>query len=167
MVQDVWLRATFRENHKSNKRGTSACKLRKIWDSPAYIFFLVFALKGKPVQPTVKKKKKDFLFSSNITAGFHHFFSPAEPSCMQWKITVKYWVEESNRLDELLGFNTKHFLCVFSGLNPRHMEVRGRIGATAAGLHHVHSNVGSELHLWPTLQLTAMPDQGLNRHPHG
>ena len=46
--------------------------------------------------------------------------------------------------------------------------------ATAAGVHHIHSNTGSEPHLQPTLQLTATADpkptergQGLNSHPHG
>ena len=34
----------------------------------------------------------------------------------------------------------------------------GRIRAVAAGLRHNHSNAGSELHLQPTTQLTAMPD---------
>ena len=34
----------------------------------------------------------------------------------------------------------------------------GQIRATAAGLHHRHSNTGSELHLRPTPQLTATPD---------
>ena len=33
---------------------------------------------------------------------------------------------------------------------------RGLIGATAASLYHGHSNLGSELHLRPTLQLVAM-----------
>ena len=37
-------------------------------------------------------------------------------------------------------------------------QARGRIGATAASLHHSHGNAGSELHLRPTPQLTAMPD---------
>ena len=37
-------------------------------------------------------------------------------------------------------------------------QSRGLIGAVAAGLHHSHSNAGSELRLQPTLQLTAMPD---------
>ena len=37
-------------------------------------------------------------------------------------------------------------------------QARGQIGTTAAGLHHSHSNVGSEPHLRPTLQLTATPD---------
>ena len=35
---------------------------------------------------------------------------------------------------------------------------RGQIRATAAGLHQSHSNLGSELCLQPTTQLTAMPD---------
>ena len=37
-------------------------------------------------------------------------------------------------------------------------QARGPIGAVAAGLHHSRSNAGSELHLHPTPQLTAMPD---------
>ena len=32
-------------------------------------------------------------------------------------------------------------------------EARDGIGAAAAGLHHSHSNAGSELHLQPTPQL--------------
>ena len=37
-------------------------------------------------------------------------------------------------------------------------QARGPIGAVAAGLYHSHSNVGSELHLRPIPQLTAMLD---------
>ena len=37
-------------------------------------------------------------------------------------------------------------------------QARGRIRATAAGLHHSHSNARSDPHLRPTPQLTAMPD---------
>ncbi|RKM63539.1 hypothetical protein C0984_19550, partial [Clostridioides difficile] len=37
-------------------------------------------------------------------------------------------------------------------------QARGLIGAIAAGLHHSHSNTGSEPHLQPTPQLTATPD---------
>ena len=37
-------------------------------------------------------------------------------------------------------------------------QARDRIGATAAGLHHRHSNARSEPHLRPTPQLTATPD---------
>ena len=53
-------------------------------------------------------------------------------------------------------------------------QARGQIGAVAAGLHHSHSNAGSELCLQPTPHLTATMDpqptergQGLNPHPHG
>ena len=37
-------------------------------------------------------------------------------------------------------------------------QARGPIGATAAGLHHSHSNVGSKPHLQCTPQLMAVPD---------
>ena len=37
-------------------------------------------------------------------------------------------------------------------------QARGRIGAVAAGLHHSHSNAGSEPCLLPIPQLTAMLD---------
>ena len=53
------------------------------------------------------------------------------------------------------------FWGVFLGLHPQHKEgsqARGQMGATAAGLCHSHSNSGSELCLWPTSQLRAMPD---------
>ena len=52
-------------------------------------------------------------------------------------------------------------------------QARAQIGAAASGLHHSHSNMGSEPCLRPTPQLAAMPDswptergQGLNPHPH-
>ena len=38
-------------------------------------------------------------------------------------------------------------------------QARGRMGAVAASLRQSHSNSGSEPHLRPTLQLTAMPDR--------
>ena len=37
-------------------------------------------------------------------------------------------------------------------------QARGRMGATAAGLHHSHSNARSEPPLRPTPQLMATPD---------
>ena len=37
-------------------------------------------------------------------------------------------------------------------------QARGQIGARTAGLHHSHSNTGSELHLWPRPQLMVTPD---------
>ena len=52
-------------------------------------------------------------------------------------------------------------------------QARGQIGATAAGLHHSHSSLGSEPRLQPTPQPRAMLDpqpteqgQGLNPQPH-
>ena len=55
------------------------------------------------------------------------------------------------------------FLFFFSLLRATPMayvssHARDLIGALAASLHHSHSNAGSELCLWPTLQLTATPD---------
>ena len=46
------------------------------------------------------------------------------------------------------------YLFVFLGPHPRHVssQARGRVGAAAAGLHHSHSHVGSELLLWFTPQ---------------
>ena len=53
-------------------------------------------------------------------------------------------------------------------------QARGQIRAIAADLRQSHSKAGSELHLQPTPQLTAMPDtyctergQGSNLRPHG
>ena len=50
----------------------------------------------------------------------------------------------------------------FLGWRTWHMEVPrlgvGGIRAAAAGLHHSHSNTGSEACLQPTSRLTAVPD---------
>ena len=40
----------------------------------------------------------------------------------------------------------------------RGSQARGQIRTVAAGLHHSHSNVGSEPHLGATPQLMATPD---------
>ena len=42
---------------------------------------------------------------------------------------------------------------------------KGGIRDVATGLHHSHSNTGSEPHLWPTRQLTATPDPQLRVRP--
>ena len=51
-------------------------------------------------------------------------------------------------------------VCIFSAAPVAYgdSQARGQIGALAAGLHHSHSNVGSEPCLRPTLQLMAMLD---------
>ena len=66
------------------------------------------------------------------------------------------------------------FLSFFLLLHLQHMKVpwaRDQIRAAAAGLCHSHSNVGSQLHLQPTLQLEAMQDpqpteRGQRSNPH-
>ena len=53
------------------------------------------------------------------------------------------------------------FCFVFLGLHPAaygDSQARGPVGATAACLHHSHSNTRTELHLQPTPQLKATPD---------
>ena len=50
-----------------------------------------------------------------------------------------------------------HFLPFFRAA-PVTYQFKGRMRATAAGLCHSHSNTGSEPHLQPIPQLTAMPD---------
>ena len=42
-------------------------------------------------------------------------------------------------------------------------QARGRIGAVATGLHHSHSNLGSEPSLQPTVQLTATSFNSLSK----
>ena len=52
------------------------------------------------------------------------------------------------------------FLFIFRGTLVAYgrSQARGQIGATAAGLHHRHSNVGSKPSLQSAPRLTAMPD---------
>ena len=52
------------------------------------------------------------------------------------------------------------FFCFFRATPAAYggSQAKGLIEATAAGLHHSHSNTRSELHLQPTPQLTATPD---------
>ena len=61
----------------------------------------------------------------------------------------------------LLMHNKTSFFWVFSRPTPAAYggsQARGPIGAVASGLHHSHSNLGSEPHLRPIPQLMAMPD---------
>ena len=52
------------------------------------------------------------------------------------------------------------FFCLFRASPTAYgaSQAKGPIRAVAAGLRHSHSNLGSELHLQPTPQLTAMSD---------
>ena len=61
---------------------------------------------------------------------------------------------------ELLEDRNSLCVCVFRATPVAHgsSQARGPIGAAAAGLYHNHSNLGSELRLQPTPQLTTMLD---------
>ena len=74
------------------------------------------------------------------------------------------------------NFLAFYFFCLFAAAALAYggSQSRSQARAAAAGLCHRHSNVRSELCLWPTPQLTAAPDpqptewgQGLNPRPHG
>ena len=57
----------------------------------------------------------------------------------------------------LACFSHGWFFCLFV-LAYGSSQAGGQIGAVVANLHHSHSNVRSEIHLWPTLYLMVMPD---------
>ena len=61
-----------------------------------------------------------------------------------------------------MGFFLSFFLsvCLFRAAPMAYggSQAKDPIGAIAAGLYHSHSNTRSQLHLWPTPQLTAMLD---------
>ena len=90
----------------------------------------------------------------------------ATVGCPKFRISDVKWL--------LQNFYSFFFFSSAASLSYRNSQARGRIGAAAAGLCHSHSQARSELHLWPTPQLTTTPDpwptecsQGLNLHPHG
>ena len=73
-------------------------------------------------------------------------------------------------------FTIFYFICLFRVTLMAYggSQARGWIRATASGLHHSHSNMGSKSHLWLTAQPMAMPDsqpteqgQESNLRPHG
>ena len=73
-----------------------------------------------------------------------------------------------------LSFHSISFLFRATPVASISSLARGLFWATAASIHHSHSNLGSEPLPQPTAQLMAMLDpkptnwvQGLNLHPHG
>ena len=52
------------------------------------------------------------------------------------------------------------YFCLFRAASVAYggSQGRGPIGAVTVGVHHSHSNTGSEPSLLSTLQLTALPD---------
>ena len=65
-----------------------------------------------------------------------------------------------HELPEIFFFFFFFFFGLFmaTGVAYGRSQARGQIRVPPAGLHHSHSNVGSELHLKPIPQLMAMPD---------
>ena len=70
-------------------------------------------------------------------------------------IITSFWVPGNTTI-----IYNYYFFCLFRVTPAAYggSQARGWIGATAASLHHSHSNEGSEPCLWPTPPLTAMPD---------
>ena len=73
-------------------------------------------------------------------------------------ILGKLNISEAGYMKEIFFFFFFPFLGPLSRAAYGGSQVRGRIGAVAAGLCQSHSNTRSKLHLQPTPQLTAMLD---------
>ena len=79
----------------------------------------------------------------------------SEPVTLFAMVCHKKWLFDLYPIFSSLSlFLLIFFVCVCFGS----IQAKGQIGAIATGLHHNHSNVGSELNLRPTPQLTAAPD---------
>ena len=114
-----------------------------------------------------KKKKKK---KKGINDGSKDFGKPDLPLTEMGKTTGRFgeaeiyyvcyaWQSSKWRLYVgRLFYNFCFLFFVFVCLGFFQGCTHGEIGAVAAGLHHSHSNIGSELCLWPTPQLTATMD---------
>ena len=96
---------------------------------------------------------------------FFFFFFVSHPHHMGWPRRARDWISFPvlySRTSLFIYSFFFFFFFSFLGPHPQHMEsprlARNWIGATAAGLHHSHSNTGSEPCLQPTLQLSATLD---------
>ena len=73
-----------------------------------------------------------------------------------------FYTSQVNVADTGYGFYSffLFFFCIFRAELMAHggSQARGLIAAVATGLHHSHSNAGSDQCLQPTPQLTATPD---------
>ena len=78
-----------------------------------------------------------------------------EDSNMRIKLTSYYRLFTSGNF--LLLFLAL-FACLFAFLGPRWWNMEVPRLAVESGLHHSHSNAGSEQHLQPTPQLRTVPD---------
>ena len=86
----------------------------------------------------------------------------SDPSCDSDSVHPEPTLPQENNFSVLSFLFLSFFsvFCLFRAASVAYAgsQAKGQIGAVAAGLHHSHSNAGSELHLQPTPQLTAMLD---------
>ena len=77
------------------------------------------------------------------------------PLCMSVLLIFKYL-----SVPHILFFMLSFFFLLFRAVSAAHggSQARDQIGAVATGLHHSHSNTGSELHLRPMPRLMATLD---------
>ena len=100
------------------------------------------------------------LFSSEVSLQLinlqlRQLFLVTDPIC--WLFCVQHM---SVSIAYLQGFVLVFGFCLFRAAPTAYGSSQnwGQIGAAASGLHHSHSNTGSEPHLQPTPQLTALLD---------
>ena len=77
------------------------------------------------------------------------------------QVTYNQFDQDNYNLSQLFLFFFFFFVFCLLGAAPTahgSSQARGCIGAVAAGLHHSHSNAGSEPHLRPAPQLKEMLD---------
>ena len=90
-----------------------------------------------------------------INLQLRQLFLVTDPIC--WLFCVQHM---SVSIAYLQGFVLVFGFCLFRAAPTAYGSSQnwGQIGAAASGLHHSHSNTGSEPHLQPTPQLTALLD---------
>ena len=154
---------------------TTRYQKTKLW------YFIAWHLNVK-----IHQAHLEFPASRHLLVTFLYIRSSSVLSlCLGWaqmlplprRVLTRYpWPKDLSLLWLLEQFFLFFFLFLFRAAPMPYgsSQARGRSGATAADLHHSHSNMGSEPHLQPTPQVTATPDpqptewgQGSNLCPHG
>ena len=94
--------------------------------------------------------------NSDLSKPFSLFLSIYK-HCLVALIKILSWLLPSSR-GQIILVTVLFFLFRTAPTAYGSSQDRGQIGATAAGLHHSHSNAGSKLHLQRTPQLMATLD---------
>ena len=130
---------------------TDSLKYIKIWE----MYWVAGNWNHKTNYKAPHKKKKLSLFRmklsdlSQITSIIISYSHRSRAYCQQTSLFQLMWIHE-----KFFFF----FLVAAAPAAYGSSWVRGWIRAAAASLLHSHSNMGSELHLWPMPQLVAIPD---------